>query len=207
MNINEWQCAYAVGCNRNLYKSPCLDNLVDQGWKVGPLKGLLQAGHLIQDAAQRPDITFCIVVLTFTLCVGEREREREMIWLYTCTCLHIYIYINVQRYLLFAKICTLWILMLTCITHVINYTSTELDHYSTAWASQSQERCSKECPTQCWPLAWWLREPWIYQSRRASQYPPSSRRRWQSWGPCGIEGDLNLIKPSSHCTLSPTPLN
>ena len=44
-----------------------LHDLVDEGWKISPFEGPLSAGHLIQDAAQRPDVWFLIVGLPFTL--------------------------------------------------------------------------------------------------------------------------------------------
>ena len=44
-----------------------LDDLVHQSREVGALKGPLQAGHLVEDAAQGPDVTLSIVVLAFAL--------------------------------------------------------------------------------------------------------------------------------------------
>ena len=44
-----------------------LNYLVDQDREIGTLKCLLQTHHLIEDAAQRPDVRLSIVVLPFTL--------------------------------------------------------------------------------------------------------------------------------------------
>ena len=38
-------------------------NLVDECGQVGPLEGLLEAGHLVDDAAQRPDVRLLVVHL------------------------------------------------------------------------------------------------------------------------------------------------
>ena len=38
-------------------------DLVDEGGQVGALEGLLQARHLVHDAAQRPDVRLLVVDL------------------------------------------------------------------------------------------------------------------------------------------------
>ena len=59
------------GCKGHLH------DLVDEGGEVGPLKRPLQTGHLVEHAAQCPDVALCVVGLAFTLggCeVGEGWR-------------------------------------------------------------------------------------------------------------------------------------
>ena len=38
-------------------------DLIDECGQVGPLEGLLEAGHLVDDAAQRPDVRLLVVHL------------------------------------------------------------------------------------------------------------------------------------------------
>ena len=44
-----------------------LHDLVDEGGQVGALEGLLQGGHLVQDAAQRPDVRLLVIHLHSTV--------------------------------------------------------------------------------------------------------------------------------------------
>ena len=50
-------------------------DLVDEGGQVGPLEGLLEAGHLVDDAAQRPDVRLLVVHLALAHLGAERERK------------------------------------------------------------------------------------------------------------------------------------
>ena len=51
-----------------------LHDLVDECGEVGPLKRPLKTRHLIEHAAQCPDVTLCVVGLAFTLGGGEGGR-------------------------------------------------------------------------------------------------------------------------------------
>ena len=44
-----------------------LHDLVDEGGQVRALEGLLQGGHLVQDAAQRPDVRLLVIHLHSTV--------------------------------------------------------------------------------------------------------------------------------------------
>ena len=60
-----------------------LHYLVDQHWEIGTLECLLQTHHLIEDAAQRPDVGLGIVVFPFTLLKWKVKVVH--IYIYTCT--------------------------------------------------------------------------------------------------------------------------
>ena len=47
-------------------------DLVDEGGQVGGLEGLLQAGHLVQDAAKGPDVRLLVVDLSLAHLGAEK---------------------------------------------------------------------------------------------------------------------------------------
>ena len=51
-----------------------LHDLVDEGGQVGPLEGPLLADHLVEDAAERPDVRLVPVRLRFTLQPQPQQR-------------------------------------------------------------------------------------------------------------------------------------
>ena len=51
-----------------------LHDLVDEGGQVGPLEGPLLADHLVEDAAERPDVRLVPVRLRFTLQPHPQQR-------------------------------------------------------------------------------------------------------------------------------------
>ena len=48
-------------------------DLIDECGQVGPLEGLLEAGHLVDDAAQRPDVRLLVIHLALAHLRADRK--------------------------------------------------------------------------------------------------------------------------------------